>query len=446
MSELAPIVDEILGGVPDGFEAQVVARSSHSGLTRFANSFIHQNVAEETLDVDLTLASADHRVATAKAKVAASGDALRRLVTEAVEAVRVAPVSEEWPGFTPPVPTPTSRPPAAATASATPADRATIVRDFVDAGKGLRSAGYSQTETTRVVYASTTGHRAEGATSAAVLDGIHQTDTSAGSGHSASRDLADLDGAAVGAAAADRARRAQRPSEVAPGEYEVVLGPEAVATIAIFLALYGFNGRQVLEGQSFVALGDQQFDPAFSLVDDGTDSRATRFGFDTEGTPKRRLDLVRAGITTGIAYDRRQAVKAGVESTGHALSFFGEYWGPIPIDLFVLPGDRPVEQVIAGVERGLYVSTFNYVRILDPRTTVATGLTRNGTFLVEAGELTTAVRDLRFTQSLVGALGPGRVLEVASDARFADSEFGPTFVHAPSMRLAGWRFTGGAEG
>jgi predicted Zn-dependent protease len=251
---------------------------------------------------------------------------------------------------------------------------------------------------------------------------------------------------AVGGLAAERARRGTSPGEMSPGEYEVVLGPEAVATIAIFLALYGFNAKQVQEGQSFVSVGEQQFDPAFSLVDDGTDPRAMRVGFDTEGTPKQRLDLVRAGTTAAIAYDRRQAAKAGVESTGHALSFFGEYWGPIPIDLFVAPGERPVEDLIAGVEHGLYVSTFNYVRALDPRTTVVTGLTRNGTFLIEGGELGGAVKDLRFTQSLVGALAPGRVLGVGSDARFADSEFGPSFVHAPSLGLAGWRFTGGAEG
>ena len=128
------------------------------------------------------------------------------------------------------------------------------------------------------------------------------------------------------------------------------------------------------------------------------------------------------------------------------MTLFASYFGAVPTNLFVTPGDQAVEELIGGVERGLYVSTFNYVRILDPRSTVGTGLTRNGTFLIEDGDIVSSVSNLRFTQSFAGAVAPGRVLGVGSDARLADSEFGPGLVHAPSMRLAGWRFTGGAAG
>lgn len=440
------VVDQILARVPVGLQAEVRASSGRSGLTRFADSFIHQNVAEESADVSLTLVDAERRVASAAGKVAASESALDQFVRDAVQAVEVAPVRDQWPGLTEPVEVPEGPPPASATASAEPADRAALVRDFVAAGSGSLAAGYCQTEVTDVVYANTTGHRANGATSSAILDGIHRRDGAAGSGHAASRDLDDLDGPAAGRLAVDRLARSLGATELPPGEYEVVLAPEAVATIVIFLGFYGFNGKQVVEGQSFVSVGDQQFDPALTLVDDGTDPRAMRLRFDAEGTPKRPVDLVREGVTSGIAYDRRQAARAGVESTGHSISFFGGYLGPIPTDLYLVPGEQTVEDLVAGVERGIYVSTFNYVRILDPRTTVATGLTRNGTFLVENGEITGGITDMRFTQSFAGALAPGRVLGVGSDARFADSEFGPGLVHAPSLRLAGWRFTGGAAG
>jgi len=98
------------------------------------------------------------------------------------------------------------------------------------------------------------------------------------------------------------------------------------------------------------------------------------------------------------------------------------------------------------VERGLYVATFNYCRILDPKSQVVTGLTRNGTFMIENGRLTDAVTNMRFTQSFLKALAPGRVLGVGNDGRFADNEFGPGSTHVPSLHLAGWNFTGGAEG
>lgn len=435
--------ERVMDLVPEGMEAAVVATSAESALTRFANSFIHQNVAEEGTAISLTLIAGD-RVSTSSGTVAESD--LESFVERAAATVRVAPPNPDWPGLTEPTDVPESLPVPEDTAQASPADRAGLVSDFVAAGDGMRAAGYCKTDLSRIVFANSTGHRAVGTTGTAVLDGIHQTDESAGSGHAASRHFGDLDGAAVGSLAAERAARGQAAVEIEPGEYEVVLAPEAVATLVIFLSVYGFNGKAMNEGQSFVQVGDRQFDPAFELIDDGLDERAMRLRFDAEGTPKRRLPLVSDGVSRHVAYDRREAAKAGTESTGHATSVSGMSLGPIASDLYVTPGDTSPDSLIAGVERGLYVSTFNYVRILDPKTTIATGLTRNGTFLIENGEITAGVSNLRFTQSLAGAVGPDAVIGVGDDARFADSEFGPGLVHTPSLRLASWRFTGGASG
>ena len=102
--------------------------------------------------------------------------------------------------------------------------------------------------------------------------------------------------------------------------------------------------------------------------------------------------------------------------------------------------------MISNVERGLYVATFNYCRVLDPKALSVTGLTRNGTFMIENGKITGAVTNMRFTQSFVEALEQGRVHAIGNDGRFADSEFGPGFTHVPSLHLEGWNFTGGAAG
>ncbi len=434
---------QVLALVPSGMEASVLVSRDRSGLTRFANSFIHQNVAEEGTTLSMTLES-HGRVTEATAKVAGP-DAVGRFVADTVETVPVTPVSEDWPGFIAPTPLP-DRPEMPVPSEPTPADRAGRVKAFIDAGPGLRAAGYCQTGVSEVVYANSRGQEVTGIRSAAILDGIHQTDESAGSGHAASRSIDDLDGAITGSIAADRARRGVGATDLAPGDYEVVLAPEAVATLTTFLVFYGFNSKAVVEGQSFVRLGEHQFDERFGLVDDALDPRSLGLAFDTEGTPKRRLVLVEDGVSKALALDRRQASKLGVESTGHAVPFFGGYAGAIPTSVFVTPGSDTVEDLISRIDRGLYVSTFNYVRILDPRTTVATGLTRNGTFLIEKGEITRGVSNLRFTQSLAGAVAPGRVIGVGNDARLADGEFGPGMVHAPSMHLAGWRFTGGAGG
>ena len=213
----------------------------------------------------------------------------------------------------------------------------------------------------------------------------------------------------------------------------------------MFLGFYGFNGKMLSEGQSFAELGSQQFDERLQMWDDVTDPRAMGIPFDTEGTPKGRLDLVIDGVTSGVAHNRKTAKKLGVASTGNSLPG-SEGWGPVPTNVFVGGGNRTQEDLIAGVERGIYVSTFNYCRILDPKTMVVTGLTRNGTFMIENGRITDAVTNMRFTQSFVDALGKGKILGLGNDARVADSEFDPGIMYVPTMHLASWNFTGGAEG
>jgi predicted Zn-dependent protease len=233
--------------------------------------------------------------------------------------------------------------------------------------------------------------------------------------------------------------------DLKPGDYEVVLSPECVASIAIFLDVYGFSGKNFNEGQSFVEIGNQQFDERVTIVDDPLSTGALGVPFDTEGTPKSRLDLVVDGVTKAVAHDRRSAKKAGAGSTGHAFPQSAVF-GAVADSVVVQGGTDSVEDMISAVDRGLYVATFNYCRILDPKTQVVTGLTRNGTFMIENGKITGAVTNLRFTQSFVAALGPGNILGIGDDLRFADSEFGAGYVRAPSMRLASWHFTGGAEG
>jgi predicted Zn-dependent protease len=221
--------------------------------------------------------------------------------------------------------------------------------------------------------------------------------------------------------------------------------PEAVATIATFLAVYGFNGKAHREGSSFVELGAAPFDPSFTLTADPTDARAVGLPFDVEGSPRQRYHLVEDGVCRRLAHDRRTAKAVDAETTGDALPG-GEGFGAVPTTLVVRPGDRDPQAMVASVGRGLLVTQFHYCRVLDPKSVVVTGLTRNGTFLIEDGKVTGAVGNLRFTQSFLAALGPGRVLGIGDDDRYADGEFGPGMIIAPSLRLAEWNFTGGARG
>jgi predicted Zn-dependent protease len=443
MNREQTLVREVLQMVGDRCEAEVIVDVGAASLTRFANSFIHQNVSEEIEEVTLKVAL-DGRVASSTT-TATSAVGLARFVEATLETAATQPVDSGWPGFGGPVDAAQVDHWDGDTATADPMVRAQAVKAFVDAAPGLLGAGYCQTEARHRAYGNTEGRRAHGRFTTAIVDGIHQTGSSAGSGHAGATALSSIDSAAVGALAAQRALDGVGAFDAKPGDYQVVLSPECVATIAVFLNVYGFNGKTVEEGMSFVEVGEQQFDETFNLWDGATDPGALFVPFDIEGTPKRRLDLVRAGVTTSLLHSRRTAMAAGTESTGHAVQG-AEMWGPFASNLFVGGGSRSLDELIGTVDRGIYVSSFNYCRVLDPKTLVVTGLTRNGTFMIENGTIAEPITNMRFTQSFVDALGPNKVQGIGDDVRYADSEFGPLFVHAPSLQLESWNFTGGAEG
>jgi predicted Zn-dependent protease len=333
-----------------------------------------------------------------------------------------------------------------ATLAADPDARAEIVAAFVAAGDDTEAAGFCSTEGGVHVLCSTAGARLADRSSVAHVDGIHRAASSGtpidGSGQMTSTRIADLDGARCGAVAVQKARAGRDPIQLEPGSYEVVLEPRAVAAMLLFPAWLGFNGKAHLEGTSFAHLGEAQLDERIDLWDDATDPRSLGRGYDAEGTPKRRVDLVRRGVTVGLVHDRRSAGLAGVEPTGHSVG--EDSFGGFPGDLFLGAGDQSLDALVGSVGRGLLVTDLWYNRILDPKTQVVTGLTRNGLFLIDGGELVAPVENLRYTQSVVGAIGPGHVLGVGADAQLVSNEGGT--VHVPSLHLAAWSFTGNARG
>jgi predicted Zn-dependent protease len=432
-SELCERVLELVG---DRAEAIVSASAGEAALTRFATSMIHQNVAEDDSSVFLKVI-VDGRYASAST-TQTDPDALRRLADRAIEAARLRPADPDWPGLAEPASTPPVEHWDDATADAAPDDRAAVVKAFVDAGDGLEAAGFCSTTGRHTSFANSAGQRAEGRSSSATINGIHRTGSSDASATFTSVRLADLDGAAAGAEAAQRARATEQGVDLEPGSYEVVLAPSCVANMLQFLAYAGFNAKAHRDGTSFVHLGEAQFDRSVSIWDDATDPRTLGLPFDNEGTPKRKVELVANGVTTSLVDDRRTARLVGTESTGHGLG--QESAGAYPSNLFFGEGTTAVDELIGGVDRGLAVYDFWYTRILDPKTQVVTGLTRNGVFLVEDGKLGPAVRNLRFTQSFVAALGPGKVRAIGNDAQLVNG------MHVPSVHLAAWNFTGGAKG
>ncbi|HEY8473485.1 MAG TPA: TldD/PmbA family protein [Natronosporangium sp.] len=456
--DLASQVLELVRAAGLTGEADVYVERETFALTRFANSFIHQNVADDTTTVWLRLHADGRTVATSTTNT--TPDGLRTLVSNSAAAVKHAPADPGWPGLTPPAPLAGEPGFDEATADADPAERAERVRAFVAATGGLTAAGYCRTRRWEVSYANTAGQAVTSRSTEAAIDGVARHQGSDGVARQASVRLADLDGALLGTRAAAKARAGVDPVELPPGRYEVVFEPTAVADLLENLAIWGFNGKALAERQTFVELGAAQFDPSVTIVDDPFASGSPGLAFDAEGTPKRRLVLVDAGVTTAVVHDRRTAKLLGGDavSTGHAL-LGGGGLGAIPVNPGLLPGtgsspgagDNPVVDpaaagLIGAVERGLLVTDLWYTRVLDPKTLAMTGLTRNGVWLIEDGKVAAPVQNLRFTQSYPQALRPGAVKAIGPVAVVLPGELVPRWSRAPALHLAEWNFTGNASG
>lgn len=428
------------------------------GLTRFANSYIHQNVADTTTEVQLRI-HRDGRTTSASSTLVGT-DALRELAERTAAAAEFSPLDPGWPGLIGPTPVLPSHDVDPAIIEASPTDRASRVRDYIEAVGDLTAAGYFRTRYWLTAYANSAGQAVSGSCTEAALDAIAKTASlSDGVARQASRRLADIDGAVHGARAAAKARAWDGAVEIEPGTYEVVLEPTAVADVLYCLGNYGFNGKLINERQSFLEFGRQQMDASVTLVDDGVSAFAAGLPFDNEGTPRSRLMLVENGVSRNAAYDRRSAAEAGVAGNGFA-DIDSPVSGSAPRNMRLEPSAReaaPVEvegplsnssvqALVARVERGLLVTDHFYTRCLDPRRVMMTGLTRNGTWLIENGEIVRPVRNMRFTQSYSEALGPGNVLGIGGHAIALPYTYGPDSATAPGLRLAAWKFTGGASG
>ena len=421
----------------DDAEALVIREAG--GLTRFASSRIHQSTWREDVSVRLRLVVDGNRVGTATVhdlQPAAVAAAARR----AAEVARTMPPDPGYPGMPGPAAYAAGARWDEATAATDPATRAGLVAGVVRRlPAGVTAAGACETRELEVAVANLRGVRALGASTAASFSILADAGSGTGWAEGAEPCLADLDVAALGERAARKAVDAREPRELLPGAYQVVLEPAAVATLVQFLGWLGFGAKAYDEGRSFLVgrLGQRVCSPLVTIVDDALAADTIGVGFDFEGVPKRRVTLIEEGVAASLVYDYRAARQHGVEPTGHGLpapSAEGAY----PMHLAMLPGDTPQSELVAGVERGLLVTRFHYTNLVNLMETTITGMTRDGTFWVEDGRVRGAVRNLRFTQSILDALSAVRA--VGAETELA-SEDGYGAARAPALAIDRFNFS-----
>ncbi len=423
-------------------EAEALVMSQDSALTRFANSQIHQNVAETDVTINLRF------VVGKRVGVASTGrpddEGLRRLVDNAAAIARVVEELGDWAGL--PAPTQVEPVPAAysvATAGATPELRAEGARAVIAAADeaGVTAFGSFSTGTETVAVANSTGIRVGSTrTTAQLLTVSMGPNGGTGYAEQAAVDATTIDPAAIGRESAAKARATADAVAIDAGDYPVVLEEYAVVDLLDMLGYLGFSALAVQEERSFFEPGRRIGTDLVTIVDDGRDPAGLPMAFDYEGVAKQRVELVVDGLCRAVVHDAQTAARDGVASTGHGLPAPNP-WGPFPLNMVMEAGAATREELIGGLDRGLLVTRFHYTNPVHPKLAIITGMTRDGTFLVEGGRIVGPVRNLRYTQSYLDALAC--TVAVAAERKTLKGFLGGVVV--PALRLDGWTFTGTTE-
>jgi PmbA protein len=439
--KMREIVDRVLSLSAAG-QTEVIVTSEDSGLTRFANSYIHQNVAERDVGI---------RVRTVMGKkigVASINDLSQEALERVVErAVTIAKLQPDNPDFTSlPSPAPIEEIDAfdEATAAFSPEARAravgVICQQAVD--NGLIASGAFTTGAYELAVANSLGVFAYHATTLADINTVIMSDDSSGYSAATAWKVREINPEVIGSEAVEKALQSRHPRELPPGRYPVILEEYAVADIMDTLAYVGLGALAVQEGRSFMIdnFGKRIMSDAISIWDDGLDPTGLPMPFDFEGVPKQRVDLIKEGVAEAVVYDSYTAGKEGKASTGHGLPAPNTF-GPIPGHIFMAPGEVAKEEMLASIERGLWVTRFHYTRPVHPKLAIVTGMTRDGTFVIEKGEIAYPIKNLRFTQSYIEALA--NVELVSRETRLLENWFGGT--RTPALKVTEFEFTGATE-
>jgi PmbA protein len=441
-------------------EVEVLFSGGRFALTRFANNTIHQNVEDENHIVSVRTAFGGR---TARASTNKFDDESLRRVVESSEAL--AKVQHPDPDL---LPMPDLREAAGnagetartaqlpsrhfeQTAAINPQLRADGVKMIVEVAQKhkLTTAGiFSSSESGEGIFNSRGLSHWHTQTLAEVSITMLSADSS-GWQKANSPDVTRLDPLRMAEIAAQKAIDSAHPTEIPAGKCTVILEPSAVLDIVGFM-LWDYSGMAILDQRSFLSgrIGSQLFGENITFWDDVTHPLQTGSPFDGEGMRRQRVPLVENGVVRRVVYARGTAArmknseykdKVGlVEPTGHGFALPNEM-GEMPLNIVFAAPQNPqtLDQMIASTERGVLVTRLWYIREVEPYEKMVTGMTRDGTFLVENGRVRQGVRNFRFNESLIHMLS--NVEGMSVPVRSSGEESFDMVV--PAMKVRDFNFT-----
>jgi predicted Zn-dependent protease len=417
-------------------EARVNLNSATTGNTRWAVNQV--STSGDSYDANVTVTAAFGKKVASATTNRFDDEGLRQVVQTAERLARLVPEDPEYLGELDRQQYLPVEPYFDATANLTPEERARAVmqvagpaarQNLVSTGFLSHFTGSNAVANKRGLFAYARGTNSSLTTTVRTPDG-----TGSGWAGGGENDWSKLNVAALGERAIRKAELSRNPRAVEPGEWTVILEPTAVANM-VNLMVGSMNARTADEGRSFFSkqgggnkLGEKFLDERVTIVSDPADPRIAANPFGGEGLPNNRQVWVENGTLRNLAYNRFWAQRNNRQPTG----FPGTY--------MMSGGDTSVEQMIRSTERGLLVTRMWYIRPVDPRTILFTGLTRDGTFLVENGRITTAVKNLRWNESPIFLLN--NIEAMSEPVRVSGSEDGDGgAVMVPAIKARDFTFT-----
>jgi len=421
-------------------QTEVLIGGGESTTIRFANSFIHQPTSQlgHWLKV---------RLVFGKKIGVASGNQLdkKNLEDLVARATEICCFQKDNLGFKSlPGPRPLKKIKQfdENTAIATPmalAKKAKVVIDKARDKKLVASGNLTRT-VNELAIANSLGVWAQQVSTEARLSTVLMGSSGSGYASDLGWRLSQIDEEAVANKAVSKTLKAQKPIDLEPGEYEVILEPAAFEELLDFFAWLGPNARTYHEDVSYFKgrLGKNVFSPKLTIIDDPFNPQGLPAAFDYEGQPKQKLTIVSNGVIKSLVYDSYYAQKYHRKNTGHALPAPNTF-GPLVSHLVIKPGRASLDQMIGSVKRGLLVTRFWYIRVVHLGEILLTGMTRDGLFLIENGRVVASVKNLRFTESIPRMFR--NIVQVGKDLSPHPSWGGGANL-APPVRIANFRFTG----
>jgi predicted Zn-dependent protease len=426
-------------------QTEVILLTEDSSLTRFAGSAIHQHVAERNQTVILRVVLGK-RIAVVTTNIL-KFSSVKKSLQRAIALAKVQQPNDEFISLPGPKPILEIETFSKNRSRLTPNQKVKTVQSLLRRvkEKGCKASGAFSNGEVELAVGNSLGVEAYQKFSDLFLHLVVENEKSSGYASFVARDPDQLDVDSL-AQEAIRKTSKEEPIQIDAGEYEVILEPYAVSEILSFLGYLGFHALAVQEGRSFFSnrFGEKMVDERVTIYDDGLDPEGLQVPFDFEGIPKKRVTFFERGVVKEVTYDSFTAGREGKDSTGHGL-IAPNTEGPIPINLFMKQGESSLEEMVRSVRKGIYVTRFHYTNVVEPMKAVITGMTRDGTFLIEEGEIKRPIKNLRFTESILKALS--RVSAISKDRRVCSegTVYSRRFVTgtvAPAIKIDGFNFSG----